>query len=203
MPKRVDHEQRRRQIADALVRLAARDGLHAVGMRDVAAEAGISLRLVQYYAHSKDQLLLLGLRRVRDLAGERIHDHLARLPATATPRQRIEVALLATLPVDEESASLYLVYNQYFALSLTDPQLAAHLHETHVDALGSWIVSELDQDDQDPDDAVTRATTLVALTAGLGTGLLAGQLPLRQVRAILHAELDRTFPSQDPTTPSH
>ena len=37
MPKRVDHEERRAQIAEALIRVAGRQGLHAVGMRDVAA----------------------------------------------------------------------------------------------------------------------------------------------------------------------
>src|SRR5215831_21346773 len=45
VPRRVDHEERRRQIADALVRTAATRGLHATGMREVAAEAGVSLRL--------------------------------------------------------------------------------------------------------------------------------------------------------------
>ena len=39
MPKRVDHAERRTEIAEALVRVAGRSGLHAVGMRDVAAEA--------------------------------------------------------------------------------------------------------------------------------------------------------------------
>jgi AcrR family transcriptional regulator len=50
VPRRVDHEQRRRQITDALLRIAGTRGLQAVTMREVAAEAGVSLRLVQYYA---------------------------------------------------------------------------------------------------------------------------------------------------------
>ena len=48
MPKRVDHEERRQQIAEALLRTAAARGLHATGMREVGAEAGVSLRVVQY-----------------------------------------------------------------------------------------------------------------------------------------------------------
>jgi len=58
VPKRVDHEERRRQIADALVRAAAARGLHATGMREVAAEAGVSLRLVQYYFGTREALML-------------------------------------------------------------------------------------------------------------------------------------------------
>lgn len=72
MPKRVDHTERRTEIAEALLRVAARRGLHAVGMRDVAAEAGVSLRLVQYYFETKEKLLLFGLQRLADRFGERV-----------------------------------------------------------------------------------------------------------------------------------
>ena len=64
VPKRVDHEERRRQIADALLRTAAARGLHATGMREVAAEAGVSLRLVQYYFGTKEELLLAGMQHL-------------------------------------------------------------------------------------------------------------------------------------------
>src|SRR5580704_12067754 len=64
VPKRVDHEARRRQIADALVRTAAARGLHATGMREVAAEAGVSLRLVQYYFGTKEELLLAAMQQL-------------------------------------------------------------------------------------------------------------------------------------------
>ena len=67
MPKRVDHEERRRQIADALLRTAATRGLHATGMREVAAEAGVSLRLVQYYFGTKEELLLFAMQQLAEL----------------------------------------------------------------------------------------------------------------------------------------
>ncbi|MFH8634025.1 TetR family transcriptional regulator [Streptomyces lydicus] len=38
---------RRRQIAEALWRIAAERGLHEASLREVAAEAGVSLRAVQ------------------------------------------------------------------------------------------------------------------------------------------------------------
>ncbi|CAM5617391.1 TetR family transcriptional regulator OS=Streptomyces alboniger OX=132473 GN=CP975_10770 PE=4 SV=1 [Streptomyces alboniger] len=69
MPKRVDHAERRTEIAEALVRVAGRRGLHAVGMRDVAAEAGVSLRLVQYYFETKEKLLLFGLEHLSEKFG--------------------------------------------------------------------------------------------------------------------------------------
>lgn len=72
MPKRVDHAERRTDIAKALIRVAGRRGLHAVGMRDVAAEAGVSLRLVQYYFQTKEKLLLFGLEQLAERFGERV-----------------------------------------------------------------------------------------------------------------------------------
>jgi len=54
--KRVDHDEGRTEIAEALLRVAGRRGLHAVGKRDVADEAGVSLRLVQYCFETKEKL---------------------------------------------------------------------------------------------------------------------------------------------------
>ena len=71
MPKRVDHEERRRQIADALLRAAATRGLHATGMREVAAEAGVSLRLVQYYFGTKEELMLFAMQQLAVQFAER------------------------------------------------------------------------------------------------------------------------------------
>lgn len=114
MPKRVDHDQRRRHIADALLRVAAAQGLHAAGFREVAAEAGVSVRLVQYYFETKEQLLLFGLRRVGEQFTERVQPRLASGVLPPAGRARIEFVLTATLPLDAESRSLYVLYNQYF-----------------------------------------------------------------------------------------
>ena len=77
MPKRVDHAQRRAHIADALVRVAASEGLHAVTMRGVAAEAGMSLNLVQYYFDSKAKLMHAALERLERQSHERWSARLA------------------------------------------------------------------------------------------------------------------------------
>ncbi|MBW8766715.1 MAG: TetR family transcriptional regulator, partial [Geodermatophilales bacterium] len=61
MPKRVDHDERRRQLTEAMLRIASTRGLQAVSMREVAAEAAVSLRVVQYYFTDKQTLLNSGL----------------------------------------------------------------------------------------------------------------------------------------------
>ena len=130
MPRRVDHEERRRQIADALVRTAATRGLHAAGMREVAAEAGVSLRLVQYYFGTKEELLLFAMQQLAAQFAERGLTRIRRIKQTkgtvgpASPRDVIAAILTEGLPVDDERRTFTIVYTAYLALSLTDPALA-------------------------------------------------------------------------------
>ena len=127
MPKRVDHEERRRQIADALLRTAATRGLHATGMREVAAEAGVSLRLVQYYFGTKEELMLAAMQHLAARFGERAMTRINRIKETAdpvNPRDVIAAILTEGLPADDERRTFTVLYTAYFALSLTEPALA-------------------------------------------------------------------------------
>jgi AcrR family transcriptional regulator len=198
MPKRVDHDVRRREIADALLRVAAARGLHNAGFREVAAEAGVSVRLVQYYFQTKEQLLLFGLRRVGEQFGQRVAVRLAAWAQAPSGRDRIELVVLSTLPLDEESRPLYLVYNQYFALALTEPTLAAQPYTSDPDAVEVWLVDQLracQADGRLPPEAelADEAAALLALTVGLGNAVLAGRRSADDARRVLAHHLDRLF----------
>ena len=66
MPKQVDHQARRQEIADAVLRLAASQGLDAVTLRHVAAEAGVSMGRVQHYFATKDEMLLFAFQVISE-----------------------------------------------------------------------------------------------------------------------------------------
>ncbi|MGO8957818.1 MAG: TetR family transcriptional regulator [Streptosporangiaceae bacterium] len=53
MPKQVDHQQRRWHIGEAVLRLIATRGLEAARLRNVAAEAEVSMGTVQHYFTSR------------------------------------------------------------------------------------------------------------------------------------------------------
>src|ERR1700748_1736428 len=94
MPKVVDHEQRRQQIAAALLRVAAVRGLHQTGLREVAAEAGLSVRLIQYYFGTKEQLLLYATQYLAPQLSDRVRARIAAAGgAAAGPRAVIEAIL--------------------------------------------------------------------------------------------------------------
>ncbi|MEU6867095.1 TetR/AcrR family transcriptional regulator [Streptomyces sp. NPDC046876] len=208
MPKRVDHEERRAEIADALVRVAGRRGLHAVGMRDVAAEAGVSLRLVQYYFETKEKLLLYGLQHLTDRFTARVGARLAAAgpgrgsaPGSGSapgPRAVAEALLLASLPTDEESRTFHLLYTSYAILSVTDEALAAQPFidnpDAAEDALAGLIGRAQDAGLADPGaDARTEAIGLLAMAAGMGTSILVGQRGPESATAVLRHHLDRIF----------
>ncbi|MFD8821318.1 TetR/AcrR family transcriptional regulator [Streptomyces sp. NPDC059605] len=198
MPKRVDHEERRRQITEALVRVAGRRGLHAVGMRDVAAEAGVSLRLVQYYFGTKEKLLLHGLQQLTDRFTARVGERLRACGTDPGPRATAEALLLASLPTDEESRTFHLLYSAYAILSVTDEALAAQPFIDNPDAAEDALTGLLQQardaglTGRDVDPRV-EAVGLLAMAAGMGTSILVGQRPPESATGVLRHHLDRIF----------
>ncbi|GGU36578.1 TetR/AcrR family transcriptional regulator [Streptomyces violascens] len=198
MPKRVDHAQRRTEITEALVRVAGRRGLHAVGMRDVAAEAGVSLRLIQYYFETKEKLLLFGLEYLTQRFGERVAARIKAVGGAPGPRATIEALLLAALPTDDESRTFHFLYTSYAVLAMTDEALAAQPFIANPDAAEEAVAGLLRQA-QDADlvapglDARGEAIGLLAMSAGLGTGILVGQRDAASATGVLRLHLDRIF----------
>ncbi|HTO06750.1 MAG TPA: TetR/AcrR family transcriptional regulator [Myxococcota bacterium] len=62
MPKVVDRERRRGDLAGAAARVIARIGLEGVTVQSVAAEANCSAGSIAHYFRNKDELLLHALR---------------------------------------------------------------------------------------------------------------------------------------------
>ncbi|HEY2261443.1 MAG TPA: TetR/AcrR family transcriptional regulator [Streptosporangiaceae bacterium] len=206
MPKRVDHEERRRQIADALLRVAAARGLHATGMREVAAEAGVSLRLVQYYFGTKEELLLAAMQH---LAARYSARAVARFRAAsgsaspASPRDIIAAILTEGLPADDERRTFTVIYTAYLALSLTDPALAVAPLVKNSGAVIDVVAAQLraaqaagDTPAQlDPD---LEAVGLLTMSAGLATSVIAGHSSPGQAQAVIDYHLDRLFQASRP-----
>jgi len=209
MPRRVDHEERRRQIADALVRTAAERGLHATGMREVAAEAGVSLRLVQYYFGTKEELLLAAMQQLAAQFGDRVLARIQRTkepgsPASpASPREVIAAILTEALPADDERRTFTLVYTAYLALSLTDPALAISPLVRNSNVVSDVIAAQLRAAQAAGDmparlDPDLEAITLLTMSAGLGTSVIVGHSSAGQAQAVIDYHLRRLFPAYPP-----
>src|SRR3954447_9790266 len=108
MPRRVDHAERKRQIADAVIRITVKGGLSSATFREVAAEAGVSVRVVQYYFGTKDQLLLDTQRHVAERSVARMRR--LRAETSDAPRDVIRTILRSFIPTDDESREATFMY---------------------------------------------------------------------------------------------
>jgi AcrR family transcriptional regulator len=206
VPKRVDHEERRRQIADALLRTAAKRGLHATGMREVAAEAGVSLRLVQYYFGTKEELVLFAMQQLAAQFGTRAMAQINQIKQAhdpVSPRDVIAAILTQALPADDERRTFTMLNAAYFALSLTEATLAIDPLVKNSNAVIDVVASQL-RAAQVAGDTPTHlnpdleALSLLAMSAGLGTSVLCGQSSPGQAQAVIDYHLDRLFPAPRP-----
>lgn len=121
MPRKVDHDQRRAEIAGAAVRLAGVSGLQGVTFRAVAVEAGVSVALIQHYFGSKQNLIMGAVDQVSIGMAARFGERLAALGPDAGPLDRLRAIAMSFLPTDDESRHAMTFYHGVGAVALTDP----------------------------------------------------------------------------------
>lgn len=121
MPKLVDHDLRRAEIAQAVFRLVAERGLEALTIRDVAGEAGWSTGVLAHYFQDKDELLAFAFVRV----AERIRQRIDALAPSDDPFERLRAGLLELVPLDDERRSECQIWFGFLGRALAKPELAA------------------------------------------------------------------------------
>ncbi|XVV09067.1 TetR/AcrR family transcriptional regulator [Actinoplanes sp. CA-131856] len=184
MPKKVDHAERRRLIADALMRVAAEQGLEAVSLRHVAAAADVSAGMVQHYFRTKDEMMTFALSVVKERSQRRVEEAIARLGESPRPRDLVRAMLTALLPLDAASREDGRVALAFLAYTAIRPQPALRGEtEELVGFLGGLL----------PGGDVDAAAALLALMEGLGLYLLGGQYTPERALAALDAQLERLF----------
>ncbi|ADB35506.1 putative transcriptional regulator, TetR family [Kribbella flavida DSM 17836] len=111
MPKIVDHEARREEIAQALWRVVRRDGIRSASVRTVAAEAGWSAGAVRYYFPDQDGLISFAM----DLVSRRVHDRIAALRVTGSATEMALRYLEEVIPLDPERLAEFDVWLSFIA----------------------------------------------------------------------------------------
>ncbi|MGZ6977143.1 MAG: TetR/AcrR family transcriptional regulator [Acidimicrobiia bacterium] len=192
MPKRVDHRQRRREMTEAVIRITLKGGLTAATFREVAAEAGVSVRLVQYYFGSKDELLLATQRHVAARSIQRLRAWVAE--TDGSPREWLRAFMGSFIPIDDESRVAMLMYVALHAESLVNPMLARAealevprtMHRTIAEHLRRGrLVKGADVEHE--------ATILTALVPALGQNVLDGGLQPDQAFELIDYALERSL----------
>jgi AcrR family transcriptional regulator len=119
MPKLVDYDERRSELAEAAANLIARSGIGAATMRDVAAEAGWTTGALTHYFADKRDLLLCTFQA--SLEARRA----ARAADPTDPFARLTASLEGALPSDDDRRRHWMVTIAFCAQAAGDPDLAA------------------------------------------------------------------------------
>jgi TetR/AcrR family transcriptional repressor of bet genes len=214
MPKRVDHDERRRDIAAALWRLAYRDGWDAVSLRKVAHEAGVSMGRVQYYFATTDDMLSFALTFVAEDLRRRLDQQLADLPDSATPRTIVRTALLEMIPGHTEPRSpdadelahmlpvtgdwrvVTLAWLALTARAVQRPELAAGM-ASGGHKLVEFIAAQVREARPSATHPEHDAGALLALVDGLIGHIFSGRQTPSSAVEIMETQLDHIFGGED------
>jgi len=121
-PKRVDRQQRARQIVAAALEVFARRGFAAATVDEIAREAGLGKGTVYQYFDSKEDLFFAGfqavLERMLDEARGRVS---APYPTAAA---RLRALIVETVTMDAEARRLFPLMFEFWAASASaSPEL--------------------------------------------------------------------------------
>ncbi|WP_328929495.1 TetR family transcriptional regulator C-terminal domain-containing protein [Streptomyces sp. NBC_00190] len=192
MPRQVDHEGRRRLIAEAVCRLADERGLEGVTLRDVAARAQVSMGAVQRCFRTKEEMLVFALGSIGERIGERVQARLVRSPAqsaaSALGHAATEIALLG-----EEHRAEARVWLAFVAQAAVSKALAETLKANYAALQEAFtgLISEACEGAVRavPLDARREARAVLALADGLTAHVLIGHLTPQEAQDVLHAHL--------------
>jgi TetR/AcrR family transcriptional regulator, transcriptional repressor of bet genes len=193
------HDERRTQIVDALLRIIGEHGLDAVSVRDIAAEAGVSVGRVQHYFPTKDLVLQAAFERVNELGGERVRQRIVET-GDSSPRAVLHAIATALLPVDDEHRQAIQIGVTFTARALVQPDFAerlrtgyGELHQLVALLLGRAREAGDTAADLDPDH---EAAVLLGLLEGLSGQTLVGHHTVEAALAVVDGHLDRLFTSE-------
>jgi AcrR family transcriptional regulator len=189
VPRKVDHHERRTQLADALMRLAATHGLEAVSLRHVAAEAGVSTGMVQHYFRTKDEMMAFALQVVMDNITAR---STAAADPSDPPGKLVRGLLLQILPLDEQRRLEGHVGLAFLAYAAVKPQIARGQRDS-AGQMRAFIADQIRAAGVSTADPVRAATGLLAMVDGLGIAVLGRQYGADEAVAALDAHLAALF----------
>jgi len=197
VPKRVDPDERRQVIAEAVYRVIGDRGWDAVTLRDVARTAGVSMGQVQHYFTTKTDMLIFALTHMHARILARLQQHLAALPQPVTQLEQIRAASRVMLPVDEAGRQEAAVNIAFFSAATAIPEYAEGLREGYARQLAfaraqltAAAADGLLAEGIDPD---READALYFLIQGLIGPVLIGQLAPEEALDILDHQLSRIF----------
>ena len=182
MPKIVDHDERRREIADVVLAIIAEGGTNAVTYRSVSERSGWSTGVLGHYFTGRKDLMLGARLRAGELSAERQRV----ISRTMLGRQAVEGLLEEELPLDNRRLALARIFVFFYAEAAADDAIRVVIDRY----LSAWIrvtakaiESAQALRDIDPGlDPMETAADLVALADGLSIHALFDEAYMQRIQ---------------------
>jgi len=170
MPRQIDHDARRRQIAEAVCELIAEHGIEAVTLRDVAARAGVSMGAVQR-AFPKDGMVGFALDHIVAQAHQRAASRIEDSGAAESARALLVISMQEMALAGPGQRAQAVVWLTFTAQAAVREQLAGLIRDHHDKGLGLlvWLIQHGQRTGEihSDADAHEEARVLHALADGL------------------------------------
>ncbi len=125
MPKIVDHDQRRKTIGAAAMKVIAERGLEATKLVDIARLAGVTTGAVTHYFSDKDAILMAALEMAYDIM-------FANMEHVKEQENYSFFDIISTaLPTTAESRIAMTVWLAFWGRSIAEPRVATMQLEFH------------------------------------------------------------------------
>lgn len=168
-------------------------GLSSATFREIAAEAGVSVRLVQYYFGTKDEVLLATQRHVATKSVARIQ-RLRAASSDDSPRGVLRTVMGSFVPVDDESRDAMLMYSALFNAWVIDPVLKRRESVEVPASMRAAFETQLGRAKLRAGvDPKRESLRLLVMVTGLSQGVLDGQLTADDAFATIDYALDRAL----------
>ncbi|BFM26261.1 hypothetical protein CHE218_33030 [Microbacterium sp. che218] len=180
----------REGIADAVLRVLAARGTDALSVRNVAAEAGVSVGAVQHHFPTRAKLIVGAMDAVNDRFRVRLG---AALTGVVSPQTRLEIfchELAALGPNGRDDA---VVWTAFASRAATDPEVGS-IHEREwariEDAVFTLLTDAYPRADIEQDDAAVVLAVLDGIAVARGSEG-DGRMPPERGRRLIAAVLGR------------
>jgi AcrR family transcriptional regulator len=187
MPKVVDIEERRAELAAAAANVIARAGVSAATLRDVAAEAGWTTGALTHYFADKRELLLYTFR---SSLAQRHAARDARDPEA--PRTTLMRSLEGALPLDDARRRHWMVTVAFCAQAAGDDELSDAQRDAYREFRARIVELTRASGVAADGDDTSRAEQLIAVANGIALQALfdVESWPAERQLDLLHAAIE-------------
>lgn len=190
MPRIVDHDSRREEIAAAACRVIAQSGIDGMKLTDVGAAAGCTTGAITHYFDDKNAVLIAALDHAVAAMNIRLERRLEQAP------EDVVGFFSETLPIGRKGRDEIVVWYSFWARALNDPSLVRRqraMHKRWRAQVERCLAAMAERGDiAVADDPVEQAEAFCAIINGIGlrASLDPGEWPAHRQVAQLRRYLD-------------